>query len=135
MSLADIIAAKKRGEPLPNSSLSASIEDDSDLFLLSGTASDDRNLRALLHLVHKAGARSNLLANDFERLRKLVAWLAPFPSSHLPYIEPIPRFLQSYQMWQLAAILQIPPAKLWPVLWEVLVEAEKISLDKNPKID
>lgn len=137
MSLADIIAAKKAGggeatnRPIaPLASLSF-VEDDSDLFLLSGTASDDRALRVLLHLVHKASTKSNLLANDFERLRILAAWLAPFPSSHLPYVEPIPKFLQSFQMWQLAAILGIAPAKLWPVLWEVMVESEKKNLDNR----
>lgn len=133
LSLAEIIAAKKAGggEATNRPIASLSLVEDDDCFLLSGTASDDRALRALLHLVHKASAKANLLANDFERLRILADWLGPFPSSHLPYVEPIPRFLQSFQMWQLAAIINIAPAKLWPVLWEVMVEAQKKNLDNR----
>jgi hypothetical protein len=127
MSLADIIKARKAGiAPV----LSTPIEDD-DCFLLSGSSSDDRPLRALLHLVNVGSSRANLTANECAGLRALATWLGPFSSSHLPYYDKVPRLLQSFTMWQLGPIINIAPAKYWKVLLEVLIEAEKISLDKK----
>lgn len=137
MSLADIIAAKKQGSgeatnrPIAPLASFSFVEDDSDLFLLSGTASDDRALRVLLHLINKGSSKANLTVNDCAGLKALAEWLGPFSSSHLPYYDKVPRLLQSFTMWQLGPIIDIPPAKYWKVLLEVLIESEKISLDNR----
>lgn len=133
LSLAQIIAAKKTEEAgkirldityqLPAS--------DDDCFLLSGSSSDDRALKVLLHLVNKGSSKANLTANSCAGLKALAEWLGPFNSSHLPYYDKIPRLLQSFTMWQLGPIIDIPPAKYWKVLLEVIIESEKISLDNS----
>lgn len=128
LSLAQIIAAKKvqnKEEPLS----SFLVED--DCFLLAGSSSDDRPLRVLLHLINKGGSKANLTANSCAGLKALAEWLGPFNSSHLPYYDKVPRLLQSFTMWQLGPIIDIPPAKYWKVLLEVIIESEKISLDKK----
>jgi hypothetical protein len=130
LSLAEIIAAKKaqsKEEPL-----GSFLSESDDLFLLSSPSREtDAALRALLHLVNKGSSKANLTANDCAGLRRLVSWLAPFRCSHLPNHDKVPRFLQSFTMWQLSAITGIPPSKLWPILLEVIIESEKISLDKK----
>lgn len=117
--LAEIIAAKKA----PKESI---LED--DCFLLSDpTGTSDASLRAFLHLVHIGNSKANLLANDHQGLRLLAEWLAPFPFSHLPYNDSMPKLLQSYTMWQIGAVTKIPPAKFWPVMWEVMIESDQLN--------
>ena len=136
--LAEILAEKK-------ALASQAQADNSDLFVLNSepapvlveatpTEEIDREKRKLLLLcilVNISAHRSNLFAGDHSNLRLLAAWLSPFPSDFLPYLEPIPQFMKSYAMWQLAAMTKIPPAKLWKVCQEAILETEKNSLDKK----
>ena len=132
MDLKALLAAKK----------AQTTSDDSDLvsltaFLPLGSSIEERKaLQVLLFLLYNSHHKTNLLANDFASVRILVSWLGPFNSlgTALPYEEPIPKFLQSFLFWNLASILDIAPARLWREILQVLVEAEKFELDKNPKI-
>lgn len=126
LSLAEIIAAKTKKQE-PEASPAFIVEDD-DLFILSANYDTDlpsaASLQVFLSLVHVSAHKAGLNVNNFERMRKLAEWLGPFSSSHLPYKEPIPIFLQSHTLWQMAAIINIQPAKLWPLILDILV-AEK----------
>lgn len=139
--LAEILAEKKAQKEAS----SASTVDTSDCFVLSvepapvlveatppeNIAMEKRKLLLLCILVNISAHRSNLFAADHRNLRLLAAWLSPFPSDFLPYIEPIPQLLKSYAMWSLASLTKIPPAKLWSVCQQAIWETEKNSLDKN----
>ena len=129
MNLLDRIRASNCEAAAESSTTDENHSSSEDLFCLSGPTSS--SLQVLVALVYASHHRANLLSNDCNGLRRLAAWLAPFPHSNLPYKEPIPKFLQSYTLWQLAAIIHVPPAKLWPVVLETIVEAEKNSLDKR----
>lgn len=136
--LAEILAEKK--------ALASQVQtDNSDLFVLNSEPlpvlveatppkeidKEKRKLLLLCILVHVSAHRSNLFAGDHSNLRLLAAWLSPFPSDFLPYIEPIPQFMKSYAMWQLAGLIKVPPAKLWSVCQQACLETEKNSLDKK----
>lgn len=135
--LAEILAEKKQE--------ASQKVDTSDCFVLSvepapvlveatppeNIAMEKRKLLLLCILVNISAHRSNLFAGDHSNLRLLAAWLSPFPSDFLPYLEPIPQLLKSYAMWSLASLIKVPPAKLWSVCQEAIWETEKNSLDKN----
>ena len=137
--LAEILAAKKQE--------ASQKADNSDLFVLNSEPApvlveatppeaipyEKRKLLLLCILVNISAHRSNLFAGDHSNLRLLAAWLSPFPSDFLPYLEPIPQFMKSYAMWQLASLIKVPPAKLWSVCQEAVLETEKISIDKTAK--
>ena len=138
--LAEILAEKKAQKE-------ATSQDNSDLFVLNSEPApvlveatppeeidrEKKKLLLLCILVNVSAHRSNLFAGDHSNLRLLAAWLSPFPSDFLPYLEPIPKLLQSYAMWQLSALIKVPPAKLWPVCQQAILETEKISIDKTAK--
>lgn len=138
--LAEIIAEKKQ-----ETSAKQARTDTSDCFVLNSEPApvlveatppeaipyEKRKLLLLCILVNISAHRSNLFAGDHSNLRLLAAWLSPFPSDFLPYTEPIPQFMKSYAMWSLSALIKVPPAKLWSVCQEAILETEKISIDKK----
>lgn len=119
--------------------------DTSDLFVLNSEplfasveatspeeiSREKKKLLLLCILVNISAHRSNLFASDHSNLRLLAAWLSPFPSDFLPYQEPIPQLMKSYALWSLASLIKVPPAKLWSVCQEAILETEKNSLDKK----
>ena len=138
--LAEILAEKKAQKE-------ATSQDNSDLFVLNSEPApvlveatppeeidkEKKKLLLLCILVNISAHRSNLFAGDHSNLRLLAAWLSPFPSDFLPYKEPIPQFMKSYALWQLAGLIKVPPAKLWSVCQQAILETEKISIDKTAK--
>lgn len=136
--LAEILAEKK--------ALASQVQaDSSDLFVLNSEPApvlveatppeeidrEKRKLLLLCILVNISAHRSNLFASDHSNLRLLAAWLSPFPSDFLPYKEPIPQLMKSYALWSLSGLIKVPPAKLWPVCQQAILETEKNSLDKK----
>lgn len=115
----------------------AEILDDDLFFITDSTESSGETLQTrqalilLAILVHRSSYKTNIFANENQKLKVLAEWLGPYPSFFLPYREPIPILFKSYALWQIGAATGVPPAKLWPLVYEAMLVAEKINVDKK----
>ncbi len=130
MSLADILAAKKKLLPLSISEAPPLIAP--TFYPTLDNEEAYKNLRLFLLLCFRIEKKEikSLMMNDWLLVKNLYSICQPFPSfsKEIPKIESVPAFHQSFYLWNISKIINIPGGILWKEILSVWIEAENFSL-------